>query len=83
MSRSNFGGALIGQLGRRGQAPRVVDKRVAEPDPQLGIAGIALDGVLQDSDRILAVAVTLERFGHPQPALRRREVAEEGMTCVG
>jgi len=61
----------------------VVDKCVAEPDPQLRVPGIALHRILQDSDRVFAVAVTLERFGHAQPAFRRREVAEESMARVG
>ena len=61
----------------------MIDERVAEADPQLGVPGIATDGILEDSDRIFAFAVAGERLGDPKPALGRGEMAEECVAGVG
>ena len=83
MAGRELGRPPVGELGRRRQAARMVDQRIAEADPQLRVAGIAAHGVLQDADGIFAVAVARERFGDPKPALRRREMAEEGVARLG
>ncbi len=83
MARSQFGRPSISEFGRRREAAGMIDERVAEADPQLGIPGIATDGILEDSDRILALAVAGERLGDPKPALGRGEMAEEGVAGVG
>ena len=49
MARRHLLGALVGELGRRSEAARMIDQRVAEADPQLRVAGIALYRILQDA----------------------------------
>jgi hypothetical protein len=77
------GGPLIGQLRRRSQPARMIDQRIAEPNPQLRVGGIALNRVLEDVDRVRAIAAACKRLGHHQPAFRRREIAEKGMAGLG
>ena len=79
MARSRRFRALVCKLGGRGDSVSVIDQRIAKSDPQLRIARIALDRILQNPDRILAFTAARERFRHAQPELRRGEVAEEGM----
>ena len=83
MARRKLCGAAVRELGGRGQPAGMVDQRIAKADPQLRVAGIAPHGVLKDADRILALAVARERFGHAQPAFGGREIAEEGVARVG
>src|SRR3954454_20784284 len=78
----HLGRTLVGEFGRRSQAARMIDQRVAEPDPQLRVTGIAPDGILQDADRVLALAIARERFGHPEPGFGGREMAEESVTGI-
>src|SRR4051812_18785332 len=61
----------------------MVDQGVAEPDPQLRIAGVAAHSVLENADRVLAITCARKRFGDSQPAFRRRELAEKGVPCLG
>ena len=61
--------APIGQLRRRSKAVSMIDERVAEADPKLGIARIAADRILQNPDSVLALAVAGEGFGHSKPGL--------------
>src|SRR3954467_11077361 len=83
MPRCHLCCAFVSELGRRGQAASVIDQRITKSNPQLRIAGIAFHRILQDSDRVLAVPVALERFGHAQPAFGGREMAEYSVSSVG
>src|SRR5690242_20495354 len=83
MPRSQCLCPAVSQFGWRGYSVGVIDQGITEPDPQLRIARIASNRILQNVDRILALAVAGERFGDAQPAFRRREIAEEGMARLG
>src|SRR6185312_1163780 len=82
MTRSDGLRARVGKFGGGRDAPRMIDESIAETNPQLRVAGIALDCVLEDSDGVVALAVAGERLGHAEPAFGRRELAEEGMASL-
>ena len=55
---------LIRELRGGRQPARMVDERIAKADPELRVAGIASNGVLEDPDRVLRFRRPRERFGH-------------------
>ena len=59
------------------------DQGIAEPDPQLRVAGAAADRVLEQARGILGSSAPLERFGDHQPALRPGEPLEKSMARLG
>lgn len=83
MARRSGGGALVSQLGRRCEPARMINQRIPKRDPKLRITGIARDGVLKNADRVFALAVARQCFGHSKPGFGGREVTEKGVTRIG
>src|SRR5579884_71494 len=61
----------------------MIDQGIAKANPELGVPRVPPNGIFQNADRVFALAVAFQRFGHPKPALRRREIAVEGVPSVG
>ena len=62
MAGCELGGAAVSELGGWGQHSGMVDQRVAEPDPQLRVAGMLAHGRAQDARRVGGVAPARHRF---------------------
>jgi hypothetical protein len=71
-------GAVEGELGGRAHQPAAMDdERVAEPDPEIGVARVRPKPRLDDLGGALRVAVAIERVGDGQPAVGGVEPAEQ------
>ncbi len=78
-ARRHFRRALVRKLGRRGEPVSMIHKRIAEPDPQLLVRGVAAHRVAQDTDGVLGLAIAGKRLGHQEPRFLGAEIPEEGM----
>jgi len=57
----------------------MVDERIAEPNPQLGIPGIFADGILKQANGVLGVPAARETVGQSEPGFFGTEIAEKSV----
>ena len=82
MTGGYFFSSLVSEFGSWSDPSRVIDKRIAKADPELRIARVTFDCILENPGRILALSVSSERFRHPEPGLGWSEVAEESVPSL-
>ena len=63
MTGSELRRAPIGKLRWRRETMTMINQRIAESDPQLRIAGVAADCVLENSDGVDAIAMARKSLG--------------------